>query len=172
MALCYATSGGSSSPSMAFNGVLGRIRRKPATDVTSHSRFRPSDGRQRDISLGRIAMSRQRDISIGCADNLQRKGRRRSPPTARGGSAARRSPRKEKGSTDSPLAHKEVGEWHARARGWMGTREERDWVRPFGRAGPGGFSGVQLHHRETAVGPGPLPPRNKPTNYAPIVSAC
>ena len=38
--------------------------------------------------------------------------------------------------------------------------------------GPAVFPGVQLHHRETAVGPGPLPPRNKPTNYAPIMSAC
>ena len=65
MALCYATSGGSSSPSMAFNGVLGRIRRKPATDVTSHFRFRPADGRQRDISLGRIAMSRRSLASGG-----------------------------------------------------------------------------------------------------------
>ena len=81
-------------------------------------------------------------------------------------------PTKEKG-VDGHTAHsQEVGGWHARARGWMGTREKRDWVRPFGRAGPGGFSGVQLHHRETAVGPGPLPPRNRPTNYAPIMSAC
>ena len=53
--------------------------------------------------------------------------------------------------------------------GWE-TREERDWVRPFRRAGPGGFAGVQLHHHETAVdvGPGPLPPRNKPLTMAPI----
>ena len=68
--------------------------------------------------------------------------------------------RPEKKGVDGYTARsQEVGDWHARARGWMGTREERDWVRPFGRAGPGGFSGVQLHHRETTVGPGPLPPR-------------
>ena len=93
---------------------------------------------------------------------------RRQPKEGR-----RRVARPEKKGVDGYTARsEEVGDWHARARGWMGTREERDWVRPFGRAGPGGFSGVQLHHRETAVGPGPLPPRNRPTNYAPIMSAC
>ena len=93
---------------------------------------------------------------------------RRQPEEGR-----RRVARPEKKGVDGYAARsKEVGDWHARATGWMGTREERDWVRPFGRAGPGGFTGVQLHHHETAVGPGPLPPRNKPTNYAPIMSAC